>query len=1506
MDPTIRDQGYVYFLSEAPELLQTVEDGLLQIHDAPRVQNVHALMRATHTLKGAAANVGLKTIETVAHSLEDAFKALYNEEIDIDPEMERLLFEGYECLRVPLAAELSNSSCNEDEILDRATALFQQLRDKLGDDFGQHDYIPSSAELGFDITQSIFEMGVQERIDALSQAVNAGDLNSITTTLTSSCEVFIGLGESLGLMGWSELAKTVAKALELNSDRILEVGTIALADFKASQRLVLGGDRESGGQASPELIELTRVVPAVSPYLPDLDLIPPDPFVPPPPISEPLPPSSFSPAEPLPGDAIAIGDAPSLTGSIPDFEGLDAFEEPDNLEDLEALSPISLDELDDLDELDELGELETLEHLETLEAPAPIAAPPPPSPLELEQQRFELFLDDSRHGTPVRGKVRTFFLQLVQAIAHWQEDETGNSAADFILETLIPRLSPSQLSDKKAALKAVKAVRDLGDRFLTAITSPEDSVSLQVYRKWTFLSAMVAIAKCQYAEITDYPKSFKDILLVVALRQLAQNIGDRYQALPAVPARDRQWLEAPAIAPLLKPRPPLAASPATSLPVSSKDTDTDLLESVWGDREPIEEPQASEPPDRADRSVPRAAERVAEPLRTDAPTPPEFDRSRGFATGGASGSTDAPTPPESDHRRLSVDPLPVQASASSRPEARQVIPPPQIPLPPLASPTIPPLASPEDQTAAAIASPVSSPPVISSLSSTTETPPLTSLRSDPEPRDHTPESPAISVTSLPPRSSNPSLSVATSPPTTTLDAVAVPSPESATTPVTASVTASVTANPWRDRIEPHVSQAEFTEATTPDTEAIAPNRKKSSETRQLVSVDLAGIERLNHRLGELLIEQNRLSLDEENLFEATKTMRIQVQQHSKTMAQALEWSEQIMSRMERAGAAYEGKAAQGNDLLTMAQLEGLDFDGYADLHLTIKTALQEALELDAKTGEVTSLVRGSGQAMEKQKQLLSVMQDDLVDVRMLPLQEILDRFTLVLRQLSRLQGKTVNLEISGGELAIEQGVAQRLYDPLLHLVRNAFDHGIEDVETRRSLGKPEVGTIEIRAYNQGTQTTIEVRDDGRGLNIDHIRRKAVEKKFLTQEQADRLISSDRLDILFEPGFSTAAKVSEISGRGVGLDVVRTQIQNLKGSISVQSELGSGTIFSLRIPLSLTIAKLLVVQAGGSAYALLLDAIEKIVMPLPGQTRLFENSKVLQIGEGDEKTMVSVRQLADLMHYTSSLVSSTAEPTKGVMSISRDVSAPILLLRHNNKHLGMEVDHIIGEQELVIRPLGAAIAPPNYVYGCSILSDSRLCLVIDGGEMIDRALTPMRYASPNPPSFAVYAINAPACDLPSSSLNALAASAKPPTSSLDASPPETRRPQTHDDARLLLIVDDSINLRHTLSLTLQKAGYQVVQARDGMEAIEQLEQTAGIDLILCDVEMPRMNGFEFLGTYRQKPELGKVPVITLTSHSSQKYRQIASSLGASAYLTKPYSESELLATVSGLLPPASIE
>ncbi|MGD1901128.1 MAG: response regulator [Geitlerinemataceae cyanobacterium] len=1402
MDSTIRDQGYVYFLSEAPELLQTVEDGLLHIHDAPRVQNVHALMRATHTLKGAAANVGLKTIETIAHSLEDAFKALYNEEVEIDLEIEQFLLEGYECLRVPLGAELTGTTCDEDAALDRAATLFEKLRDKLGDDFGQQEYIPSSAELGFDITQSIFEMGVQERIDELAAAVASGDGDQVTQVLAASCEVFVGLGESLGLMGWSELAKTATKALKTHPDRALEIGQVALEDFKTSHRGVLGGDRESGGAASERLLALADAD-RVSPPLDEILGIPP---APPLPVAAELEPESVANA-PISTPTAAPLESPLAAPVSPLLDSIEEFDETDDdLAELEALAGIPLDGLDDIEE---------------------VSAPPLPSQFVRDLERFEAFLDDPRHGKPVRGKIREFFLQLVRAIAHWHSHETETPIADFSLELLVLPPNIAQLRNKKRAIQAVKALRDLGDRFLDATASEGDGQSYRLYRKWTFLSAMVAIAKCQCAPLTRYPKSFKDVPFVIAVRQLAKNVGDHYQALPPIPNRQRQWLETPAVEQLFQP------TIATPLLPTALD-DANLLEEVWGEIDDGEVDSEIESGDETGEA--KAAHGTTTGIEAET-----------VASAKAGEPTESP---------VSQQPLPpAEAAESAAPAIEGVS--------AFSVAAMPPLDTPAAQTNG---SPDSLPD------------------SAPDSRlDSSPDSAPSSSPDREPAATVARVEIATAPPVREVAPAA---------DLQVSVTQTVESKP----LEPQVAQGEFADAASkPAPEAIA--RKLPAEARQLVSVDLAGIERLNHRLGELLIEQNRLALDEERLFEASQAMQQQIQHHHKTMLQALEWSEQIMGLMERAGDAYEGKSAPGaNGSVALAKLDSVDFDGYADLHLTLKTALQQALDLEIEAGEVNSLVRGSGQAMDKQKQLLSVMQDDLVDVRMLPLQEILDRFERVLRQLSRIQGKKIDLHIGGGELAIEQGVAQKLYEPLLHLVRNAFDHGIEDADTRRNLGKPEVGTIEIRAYNQGTQTTIEVRDDGRGLNVDNIRKKAVEKGFLTQEQAGRLISSDRLDILFEPGFSTAPKVSEISGRGVGLDVVRTQIQNLKGTISVKSELGGGTVFALQIPLSLTIAKLLVVQAGGSAYALLLDAIEKIVMPLPGQTRLFENSKVLQIGEGEETSMVSVRQLADLMHYTSSLVSAAEEPTKSVMSISRDVSAPILLLRHNSKYLGLEVDHIIGEQELVIRPLGSAIASPDYVYGCSILSDSSLCLVIDGGEMIERALTPMRSAAPAAAiGFKSFAVDAPARELAAPSETLVLGSAAPRT--LDAAPTEGVAPQGGD---LLLVVDDSINLRHTLSLTLQKAGYQVVQARDGLEALEQLERSPEIQLILCDVEMPRMNGFEFLGTYRQNNDLSHVPVITLTSHSSQKYRQIASSLGASAYLTKPYSESELLSTISELV------
>ncbi|NMG60164.1 hybrid sensor histidine kinase/response regulator, partial [Geitlerinema sp. P-1104] len=1060
-----RDQGYVYFLSEAPELLQAVEDGLLKLHDGNRVQNVHGMMRATHTLKGAAANVGLEGLKSISHSMEDAFKALYNEEIPIDTELEGLLFEGYECLRNALTAEMNQTPIDEEVLLNRAADVLARLRDKLGDDFGQKEYIPTSSELGFDIAKSIFELGVQQRLDELKSHVEQGDIKKIEESLRSGAEVFIGLGESLNLPGWSQIAATVLQALGRSPKQVQRMGELALADYQQGQRQVLGGDRDSGGSPSAGLLALAQgTVPEAQAR------------------------RGVVPSSPDSGDSVD----PPLTQDVPQEE----------------------------------------------------------TALDVELGQFRQFLADKRYGKPVSAGVADFFEEAIRTVAAWFAREEEIPLANFCFELMVPKLPRKKANHKKTVVKTASGIKKWVEAFLDSIEQPGDSASLKCYRHWTMLSMLVMLAKFQYASDTQQPKTYDDVMLVEALRRLNRAMGDRYQELAPVSKPEKNWLHHPALEELR------VAARAEELV-----EDEDLLEGVWGDLE--------------------------------------------------------------------------EAPAAMTDDMNQEIP--------------------EDNT--------------STLEAVVDSAMPQAAESDAQ--------------------TNPPEEVAQAPLTT-------PASEQAAS----------------DVVEDPVQEGEFFEETPSSSTSQTSDKSRTASgegtTRQLVSVDIKGLERLNHRLGELLVDRNRQALEEEALQRSAVQLRSQLNAHRDTISQLLDWSERTLMVSGDAARVMGQDPFSGNSLSTPIAGDGFNFDSIADLHLLLKTAFGQVTGLEQNTEDIHGRSRELAQLMEKQQQLLSVMQDDLVDVRMLPFREVLQRFPLMLQQLSRIQGKQVTLEMDGNDLLIEQSIAQKLYEPLLHLVRNAFDHGIESPDDRLAAGKPEVGTISIRAYNQGVQTTIEVRDDGRGLNLEGIRRKAVEGKFLSEEEARQIISTKHLDVLFEPGFSTAGQVNEISGRGVGLDVVRSQLQTLKGRIAVESQPGQGTVFILQIPLSITINKLLVVQAGGSAYGLLLDSIDKIVMPPPGHLKHFENHRVLQLDtEDDKRTMVSVRQLADLLHYQSSLVEEKQEPTTNKLSISRDLSAPILLLRHAKRLMGLEVDRIIGEQELVIRPLGQAIAPPPYVYGCSILSDSRL-------------------------------------------------------------------------------------------------------------------------------------------------------------------------------------------------------
>nr|MDJ0677281.1 Hpt domain-containing protein [Calothrix sp. MO_167.B42] len=252
-DPSILEQGYIYFRSEAPDLIQTIEQELFNLSEERSTATVHSLMRATHTLKGGAANIGLEVINQIAHSLEDIFKALYNPEVVIDPELLGLLFQAYECLQLALSAELNGNEIDSDEILQRTASVCEQLQDKLGDAFSEEtSYIPTSEELGFDITLSIFETGVNERIEGLAEILKAPPSSTeLADYLSSNAEVFLGLAESLNLPGFQEISQNIINALQANPTQALQIAKLALADLQQSKAAVLGGDRIRGGEPSP-------------------------------------------------------------------------------------------------------------------------------------------------------------------------------------------------------------------------------------------------------------------------------------------------------------------------------------------------------------------------------------------------------------------------------------------------------------------------------------------------------------------------------------------------------------------------------------------------------------------------------------------------------------------------------------------------------------------------------------------------------------------------------------------------------------------------------------------------------------------------------------------------------------------------------------------------------------------------------------------------------------------------------------------------------------------------------------------------------------------------------------------------------------------------------------------------------------------------------------------------------------------------------------------------------
>ena len=1103
-DSSMREQGYHYFLEEAPELLQEMEETLFAMQESFSVQQMHALMRIAHTLKGASASLELSTIVTVAHTLEDAFNALCHSDWEMSPPILELLFQGYECLRQPLEAEFAGTPLDSQACIERTIDVVQRLETLAGDAFRPDAEMLNSADLGFDLTQSMFEVGVTQRLAQLEAQIASQNTTELAQSLQTHCSVFLGLAESVGLVGFAQIATEALAALARYPDRVVEIARLALADFEQGRAAVLAGDREVGGELSEGW-------------------------------------QSFS-------DSTASLESSVTTAQISNVQPI--APKPDN----------------------------------------------------------EWLWGDAGEGTGRTDGVS-------ERVA---DDLLNDSALDELL------------ADESA---------------LAASTAAFNSDAVDIDRPAAPTSGS-----------TDETGSFS---VFGGLTSMLSRVGDSFSDRP---------------------------NPNPAFPSSSTDS------------------TVTPPSDSA----------LANPARSEQSLPAD---------------------------------VPVTAEAPT-----------------------------------------------------------------PDPRNPDPLN------------------------------LAYPAP------------------------------------TTPSKFALPDELPTQSARLTSVRVQVEQLDRLNYCLAELLSLHNRQMLQNEQLREAVRVLFGRLSRHQQNLRKLQDWERPLESPYPQSSPALD--AAQDDrpatDPSDGLQFDPLELNRYSQAREFLLDTVDDAIYLGEATEEIDLFAQASAQSLENQRGLLTNSRNALMDARMVPMGTILERLPRILKQLEHRYNKPASLAISGQQVLVEKAIVEQLYDPLLHLIRNAFDHGIEPATERRNLAKPPQGQIDIHCARRGSQLVVRIRDDGGGIDPECIRQRALESSNVPASILNAYSDRQLLDLLFQPGFTTTQEVSDISGRGVGLDVVRARLSDLQGQVTVATELGSGTTFTLSMPLNQTIETLLLCQVGYKTYAFLADGIEQVLVPRPDRLEQQGSELAMLWGEGDEARYIPIRPLAQVLPYHSPVPDPDTSPP-GSFAILSKMGNTVLLMKTGETLLGIAVDRAIAEQELIVRPLGSAIAAPGYVCGGAVLADGRLALVVDG----ERLVTTIEAERTG-----------------STRIETQAGARFSPPDVADLGMASQELPNRGERATIL-VIDDSLTQRMTVAATLEKAGYAVGQARNGREGLQRLQETP-VDLILCDLEMPMMNGYEFLSQIKQTPALATIPVVMLTSRSSDKHRMAARELGAVGYLTKPCVDPILLSTVTEIL------
>ena len=458
----------------------------------------------------------------------------------------------------------------------------------------------------------------------------------------------------------------------------------------------------------------------------------------------------------------------------------------------------------------------------------------------------------------------------------------------------------------------------------------------------------------------------------------------------------------------------------------------------------------------------------------------------------------------------------------------------------------------------------------------------------------------------------------------------------------------------------------------------------------------------------------------------------------------------------------------------------------------------------------------------------------VMKTRMQPVSKVFSKFPRVVRDLSRELGKQIELEISGEETELDKSIIEEIGDPIMHMIRNSCDHGVEDPATRAASGKPEKGVVQLKAYNEGNYIIIEIADDGKGLDADMLKVKCIEKNLITEKEADQMSDKEAFALIFKPGFSTAQKVTSVSGRGVGMDVVRNNIEKLNGLIEIDSEVGKGSVFRLKIPLTLAIMQSLLVGAQEEYYAIpLASVIETVRVPLDSIYTI-EGKNVLRLRD----EVVSLVRLADVF---------------GVKQVfESDTQAYVVIIGLAESKLGVIIDTLVGQEEIVIKSMGDYLQGIPGIAGATVRGDGHITLIVDVGSMMN-----------------------------------LAKQIKTDIKAQIES--EGKKPKEKPSDYNVLIVDDSKMDRTLMQKSLEPLGVRVLEATNGVEALDVLKsKDSDVDAMLIDIEMPKMDGYTLAGEIRKYSKYRNLPLIAVTSRTSKTDRLRGVEVGMTEYITKPYS------------------